>query len=129
MANIFELGSNQEAYNKLQSVKNKFMMDVTAEIEADKLKLIENHRKHYIFNTYEEALEWCVKNTDTYIQWHNKILFWDEVKNKFKSYEQEYDLDGIICHDVIRYYTKDELLKGVQDHIEYCNKNIQNKPT
>lgn len=118
MTKNFEVVSNQRTYKKIQSMKDKLMKDITAVIDVSNLKLIEYHRKYYIFNSYEEALEWSIKNPNKGIQWHSKILYWDEHKKKFKSYEQEFDLDGII----IRYYTKEELLKGIQEYIEDCNK-------
>lgn len=121
MPNIFELCSDQKDFNKLQNIKNN-LLKVKEEIENEyRREFIENYRKHYIFSSYEEALNWSIKNPDKGITWHCKTLFWQEDKQKFKSYEQEYSSDGIICHDVIKYYTKEELLKGIEEHIKYCN--------
>ena len=54
-------------------------------------------------------------------------MYYEADKNRFKSYEQEFDLDGVIPYDVVRYYTKEELLKGIDEHIEYCNKKYPDK--
>lgn len=121
MPNIFELCSNQKDLNKLQNIKNN-LLKAEEEIEKEyKREFIENYRKHHIFSSYEEALNWSIKNPDKGVNWHCKTLFWQEDKKKFKSYEQEYSLDGILCYDVIRYYTKEELLKEIEEHIKYCN--------
>lgn len=122
MPNIFELCSDQKGFNKLQNTKNNLLKVKEEKENEDRRKFIENYRKHHIFNSYEEALNWSIKNPDKGVNWHCKTLFWQEDKQKFKSYEQEYSSDGIICHNVIRYYTKEELLKEIEEHIKYCNK-------
>ena len=127
MANIFELCSNQKDFDKLQDIKDNLQKIQEDEKEEMKKRIIENYLKHHIFSSYEEALDWGIKNPDEGIQWHCKLLFWEEDKQKFKSYEQEFDRDGIIPYDVVRYYTKEELLKWIQEHIEYCNKKYPEK--
>lgn len=122
MPNIFELCSDQKGFDKLQNIKSNLQKVKEDEEKENRRKFVENYRKHHIFGSYEEALNWSIKNPDKSIQWHCKTLFWQEDKQKFKSYEQEYSSDGIICHDVIRYYTKEELLKEIEERIEYCNK-------
>ena len=122
MPNIFELDSNQKTFSKLQDIKNNLLKAKEEKEKEDRREFIENYRKHHIFSSYEEALNWSIKNPDKGIKWHCKTLFWQEDKQKFKSYEQEYSFDGVMCYDVIRYYTKEELLKGIEEHIEYCNK-------
>lgn len=127
MPNIFELCSNQKDFDKLQNIKNKFQKIKEDEEKENRREFIENYRKRHIFCSYEEALDWVIKNPNKSIQWHCKTLFWEEDKKKFKSYEQEFDLDGVIPYDIIRYYTKEELLKGVQEHIEYINNKYPEK--
>lgn len=127
MPNIFELGSNQKTFNKLQNIKDKLQKTKEEKEKEDRREFIENYRKHHIFSSYKEALEWSIKNPDKGLEWHCKTLFWEEDKEKFKSYEQEFDLDGIIPYDVIRYYTKEELLKGIEEHIEYINNKYSEK--
>ena len=95
--------------------------------KKDRENFIKNYRKHHIFSSYEEALNWSIENPDKGIEWHCKTLFWQEDKQKFKSYEQEYSFDGIMSYNVIRNYTKEELLKEIQEHIEYCNKKYPEK--
>lgn len=121
MSNIFELCSDQRGFDKLQNIKNNFLKAKEEKEKEDRRKFIENYRKHHIFSSYEEALNWSIKNPDKGIEWHCKTLFWQEDKQKFKSYEQEYSLDGIMCYDVIKYYTKEELLKEIEEHIKCCN--------
>ena len=70
------------------------------------------HQERHIFSTYEEALDWLIANPDKSINWHCWPMYWDEEKQKFVSYEQDFGLDGIIPTDVVRYYTREERLKG-----------------
>ncbi len=102
-------------------MKSKFT-DITAEVNAANFRRIENHRKYYIFNSYEDALEWGIKKQNKGIQWHGKILFWEEDKKKFKSYEPEFDLDELVHYNAIKYYTKEELLEEIQEYINRCNR-------
>jgi hypothetical protein len=122
MANIFELGATKESLSKLQDVKNSLQKIKEEKAEEERKVFIENHRKKHIFSSYEEALDWCINHPNEYIEWHCKTLTWEEDKKKFKSYEQEYSYDGVMCYDVIRYYTKEQLLEGIKEHIEWCNK-------
>ena len=88
MANIFELCSNQKDFDKLQNIKDTFQKIQEDEKEEFKKSIIEKYILHHIFSSYEEALDWGVKNPDKGILWHCKLLFWEEDKQKFKSYEQ-----------------------------------------
>lgn len=127
MANIFDLCSNQRDLNKLQDIKDTFQKIQEDEKEEMKKRIIEKYVLHHIFSSYEEALDWGIKNPDKGILWHCKLLFWEEDKQKFKSYEQEFDRDGIIPFDVVRYYTKEELLEWIQEHIEQYNQKHPEK--
>ena len=127
MANIFELCSNQKDFNKLQDIKDNLQKIQEDEKEEMKKRIIEKYILHHIFSSYEEALDWGIKNPDKGILWHCKLLFWEEDKQKFKSYEQEFDRDGIIPFDVVRYYTKEELLEWIQEHIEQYNQKHPEK--
>ena len=127
MPNIFELCSNQKDFDKLQNIKDTFQKIQEDENEETKKRIIEKYLKHHIFSSYEEALDWAIKNPDRGIIWHCQLLLWEEDKQKFKSYEQEFDRDGIIPYDVVRYYTKAELLKWLQEHIEQYNQKHPEK--
>lgn len=127
MPNIFELCSNQKGFNKLQNIKINLQKVKEDEEKENRRKFVENYRKHHIFSSYEEALNWSIKNPDKGLTWHCKTLFWEKDKKKFKSYEQEFDIDGVIPYDIIRYYTKEELLKGIEEHIKYCNNKYPEK--
>ena len=121
MASIFDLASNSKGFEKLQKVKND-LQEECEKCEAERRKHAEQvHRKAHIFDSYEHALDWAIK-TERGIAWHMATLFWEPDKNQFKSYEQEFDLDGVIPYNVIKYYTKEKLLKEIKEHIEYCNK-------
>ena len=121
MASIFDLASNSKGFEKLQQIKND-LQEEREKREAERRKHAEEvHRKKHIFDSYEQALDWAIK-TEKGIAWHTATLFWESDRNQFKSYEQEFDLDGIIPYDVIKYYTKEQLLKEIKEHIEYCNK-------
>ena len=126
MASIFDLASNSKGFEKLQQIKNN-LQEEREKREAECRKYaIEVHRKKHIFDSYEQALDWAIK-TQKAIAWHAATLFWEPEKNQFKSYEQEFDLDGIIPYDVIRYYTKEQLLKNIEEHIEYINKKYEDQ--
>lgn len=116
MPNIFESCLNKKDFDNLQNIKNNLLKAKEDKEKENQKKFIENYRKHHIFNSYEEALNWSIKNPNKKLQWHCKSLFWQEDKNQFKSYEQEYDLNGIMCYDVIKYYTKEELLKSIKEY-------------
>lgn len=126
MANIFDLASSSKGFEKLQQIKNDLQKEKEKEEEERRKHLEEVHRKKHIFDSYEHALDWAIK-TQNGLSWHDKTLFWESDKNKFKSYEQEFDLDGIIPYDVIKYYTKEQLLENIKNHIEWCNKKYPEK--
>ena len=122
MPNIFELSCNQSNYNSLQKIKDTLLKEENDKKELQRKQFIENYRKKHIFSSYESALDYAIQHPDKKIEWHTKTLYWEEDKNKFKSYEQEYDISGVMCYDVIRYYTKEELLKGIEEHKENIKK-------
>lgn len=126
MPNIFESCFNKKDFDNLQNIKNNLQKVKKIKEKEHRIKFIENYRKHHIFNSYEEALNWSIKNPNKKLQWHGKTLYWQEDKNQFKSYEQEYDLDGIMCYDVIKYYTKEELLKNINNIINSLHFKDQN---
>ena len=74
------------------------------------------HRKKHIFETYEEALDWLVEHPLSTIEWHTKTLHWDDNVKKFISREQDYSYDGVIPYDVVRQYTREQLLEGIEEH-------------
>ena len=114
MASIFDLTSNQQGVdNLLKELEDLRIKEIQERKEA--------HRRTHFFKSYEEALNWC-ETTGNGIEWHCKTLFYEADKNKFKSYEHEFDADGIIPYDVVRYYTKEELMKSINEHIKYINK-------
>lgn len=121
MASIFDLASNSKGFKKLQQVKDELQHEREQKEEERRKHAEEIHHKKHIFDSYEQALNWAIK-TEKGIAWHAATLFWESDKNQFKSYEQEFDLDGIIPYNVIRYYTKEQLLKEIKEHIECCNK-------
>lgn len=127
MPNIFESCLNKKDFDNLQNIKNNLLKAKEDKEKERQRKFIEDYRKHHIFSSYEEALNWGIKNPNKRLCWHDKTLYWQEDKNKFKSYEQEYDLDGIICCDVIKYYTKEELLEKIKNFIQDCISKFENR--
>ena len=121
MASIFDLASNSKGFEKLQQVKNDLQEEREKREAEHRKHAVEVHRKKHIFDSYEQALDWAIK-TQKGIAWHTATLFWEPEKNQFKSYEQEFSFDGVMCYDVIRYYTKEQLIEGIKEHIEWCNK-------
>ena len=121
MPNIFKLSMSEQCFDNLRKIKNKLQKEIADEEIRRQNEIMNSYIKHHIFNSYEEALDWAIKNPNESINWHCKILSWQEDKQKFESYEQEYSLDGIVCYDVIKYYTKEELLKGIDDFIQHSN--------
>lgn len=126
MASIFDLTSNSKGFEKLQQVKDELQHEREQKEEERRKHAEEIHCKKHIFDSYEQALDWAIK-TQKAIAWHTATLFWEPEKNQFKSYEQEFDLDGIIPYNVIRYYTKEQLLKNIEEHIEYVNKRYKDQ--
>ena len=78
MPNIFELCSNQKGFNKLQNIKNNFLKAKEEKEKENRRKFVENYRKHHIFSSCEEALEWSIKNPNKDLTWHCKTLFWEK---------------------------------------------------
>lgn len=127
MPNIFDLCSDLRSFDSLSKVKEELLTKVEKEKEEQRKHWEKNYRKKHIFSSYEEALDWLMTHKGRGIEWHTSTIFYQEDKQNFKSYEQDSDYSGIIHYNVIRYYTKEELLKGIQEHIEYCNKKYPEK--
>lgn len=117
MAKLFDIISisSQKNFDKLIESINK-------DRQEQHNKLIEKYRKQHIFSSYEEALNYTIENCPITIQWHDKQISWEKELSKFRSYEQEYDIDGILAFDVIKYYTKDQLLDNIKRHMENISK-------
>lgn len=104
------------------SINSKRSLDkLLEEIDKQESKYKEDYNKKHIFKSYEEALDYVINNP-VIIQWHDKQLTWEKEQNRFKSYEQEYDIDGILAFDIIKYYTKDQLLDNIKRHMENVSK-------
>lgn len=84
----------------------------------------EEHIRTHIFKTYEESLNYLKDNPGETIWFHTNILSFDTEENKFISFEQDFDLDGVCCYDVFRHYTYEELIDSVNRHREYMEKNF-----
>jgi hypothetical protein len=111
MPSLFDLCQNTEPLEKLQKIS-----DDIRKREYD--EVIRKHRASHIFDSYEDALDWLVKNPDRTIEWHAKTLSYITEENLFLSYEQEYSSDGIVSYDIKRKYTREELLNQIYNHIK-----------
>ena len=111
MPSLFDLCQNTEPLEKLQKIS-----DDIREREYD--EVIRKHRASHIFNSYEDALDWLVKNPARSIEWHIKTLRYLPEENLFLSYEQEYSSDGIVSYDIKRKYTREELLNQIYNYIK-----------
>ena len=113
---------DEKSLNGLWSIKESEDEKV-AKLRAEELKNLEEiHKKHHIFNTYEEALDWLISNDGECIEWHTKTLSYDKTKDMLISNEQEFDIDGIIPYNVTRYYRRDELLCEIKSSVDYLKK-------
>lgn len=72
------------------------------------------HRKRHIFENYKEAVEWMKNHPGYRIEWHCKSLAYIG-EGIFESFEQDYSPDGIMVYNVVRHYTEDELLSGIEE--------------
>lgn len=122
MPKLFDLAVNNGAFEKLQAELNELKKQAELERENQRKERIRNHRRHHIFSTYEEALDYCIAHPDRSIQWYCSTIEYVPEMKKFRSYEQDFGIDGVIPRDVIRYYTRDEMLRNNDEHIEYCNR-------
>ena len=111
MPTLFDLCQDTEPLKKLQ----KIAVDIR---EKEHAEIVRRHRASHIFDSYEDALDWLVKNPDRYIEWHVKTLRYLPDENLFLSYEQEYSFDGVIPYDVRRKYTREELLNQIYNTIK-----------
>ena len=111
MPSLFDLCQNTEPLEKLQKIADDIRGKEYAEI-------VRKHRASHIFDSYEDALDWLVKNPDRSIEWHVKTLRYLPEENLFLSHEQEYSFDGVIPHNVKRKYTREELLDQIHNTIK-----------
>lgn len=101
--------------SKLNSLYNKMIEEENAIREKEWLELIKHHRETYIFNSYEEALDWCVKNPGKKISWHCIEIEWSSEESIFLSYEQEIIGDDAMFYNVIRKRTREEILSTLYE--------------
>lgn len=73
------------------------------------------HRKRHVFGSYGEAVEWMKNHPGHSVEWHCKSLTYIEEDDIFESFEQDYSPDGIMVYDVVRRYTEEELLSGIDE--------------
>ena len=119
MATLFEQTMNQQTLNSLQDLKNSLIAESERKKQEEREEMEREHRAVHIFSTYEEALDWLVANPGEGISWHCSTIYWDKKEGKFLSYEQDYSFDGVMCYDVRRYYTKEQLLQRVKEHQDW----------
>lgn len=119
MPNIFEAVCDSKSFETLQQIRANFEAEQAEEKHRERERMVEHHKRTHIFDSYEQALDWLVEHPDRSIEWHVKILAWIPEKNLYRSYEQEFDIDGVIPYDVVRYYTREQLLDGIKEHIIY----------
>ena len=114
-------------FSDIVSANSKRHLDKLLEqIDKQKFKRNEDYNERHIFKSYEEALDYVIVNYPVTIQWHEKQICWSKEQNKFKSYEQEYDIDGVLAFDVVKYYTREQLLNNIKRHMENVSKKYSN---
>ena len=118
MPNLFEASCDQKSFENLKQIKANFEAEQKEENRRYYERMVERHKKTHIFDTYEQALDWLVEHPDRRIEWHCKTLSWIPEKNVYESFEQEYDISGIVPYDVTRYYSREQLLDGIKKHIQ-----------
>ena len=97
---------------------NRLLDDVEKEKKEEWKKAEEEYRRKYVFDSYEQALDYLVEHEGSIIRWHARTLSWIPDEELFESHEQEYSLDGVIPYDVVRKYTRKELLDGIEQFIQ-----------
>lgn len=118
MASLFDSTINANAFAKLQSMKESLIKE--KEVQEQKYQTYKEqvYKERHIFHSYEECLDWMKENPYSMVHWHCSDIMFDDCKNLYKAYEQEFSYDGVMCYDVINYYTKEDLLKRIEKHKE-----------
>lgn len=122
MPTIFELCANTKPIEDLRNEMQRIADEIR---EKERAEIIRRHRESHIFDSYENALDWLVKNPDDRLQWHAKRLYFLPDENLFLSYEQDYSFDGVIPYDVRRKYTREELLDQIYSSIKERGWNLE----
>jgi hypothetical protein len=118
MPNIFETVCDSKSFETLQQIRANFKAEQAEEEHRERERMVEHHKHTHIFDSYEQALDWLVEHSDRSIEWHCKTLSWLPEKNVYESFEQEYNISGVVSYDVTRYYSREQLLDGIKKHIQ-----------
>lgn len=125
MPSLFDLCTNPESKKKLDELNQLLKAEREEKLQAEAEERERRHRERHIFDSYEQALDWLVEHQGSTIEWHTKTLHWDEGCQKFISREQEYSYDGVIPYDVVRQYTREQLLEGIEEHKKWMKNKYE----
>lgn len=119
MANLFEACNNVHTFTKLQQVKDTYVKERESREQKEREEFEARHKSKHVFTSYEHALTWMELHPNKIVHWHSSDIAFVPEKNMYKAYEQEFDLDGINCWDVVNYYTREQMLQNHQEHVKY----------
>ena len=123
MPQLIDLCSDITSMTRLQEIYREQYNDEKRAMEEERQKAIRDHKEKHCFDSYEQALDWLVEHPDKRIEWHCMTLQYIPDENNFLSHEQEFSYDGVMAYDVTKKYTREELLKGIQNFIDEMSKD------
>lgn len=113
MPSLFDLCSNQKSIQNLKDLKTQIEMETYEMLKVEYEEREKTHKEKHIFERYEDALDWLMQYPGYTIEWHCKTLHFDETNRMFISFEQDYSPDGVVPYDVVRKYTRQQLLDEI----------------
>lgn len=99
--------------DRLAELRDRLESEEESARQAEYEDILARHVRSHIFENYEDAIQWMTEHPGRRVSWHCKDLHWDQDKESFISYEQDYSEDGVMCYDVRRAYTAKELLEEI----------------
>lgn len=115
MPNLLELCSNQKSIENLEDLNTQLRLEIHEMLKAEAEEREKRHKEKHIFERYEDALDWLMQYPGSTIEWHCKTLHFDENDMMFISFEQDYSLDGVVPYDVVKKYTRQQLLDEIEE--------------
>lgn len=104
-----------EAYEALKDLHAQLILETQEMLKAKTEEREKIHKEKHIFVRYEDALDWLMQYPGSTIVWHCKTIHFDENDRMFISFEQDYSLDGVVPYDVVKKYTRQQLLNEIEE--------------
>ena len=115
MPNLLDLCSNQESIENLKDLHTQIRLETHKMSKTEAEEREKRHKEKHIFVRYEDALDWLMQYPGSTIEWHCKTIHFDENDRMFISFEQDYSLDGVVPYDVVKKYTRQQLLDEIKE--------------